>query len=340
MLRLLLAIAIVAPQLYAQWFPLPPAPEPANSLAFATTGRGYMFGLYYDSEDEEEKLYAFGFSPLAWTAEDDLDALPDVPSTADFVYQLNNGNGDGLWVVSGPTLYWYEFDEVSGPEGTWYEEEIAEFSASTGTVLVYRPTRYYSPFHPVAGWLYCAPGNGSLEWWCKPVPGTPDQAVDGVFPPDGSVIADRTPRFVWPDASGGVTLAHRLQASADPSFQLGAMLIDVTVPSTSYQTPDSEFLPDGMVYWRTAFETEAGWDDWTGPRAFELQHDWVRKAPCLAGVFGASGGCYSFDGVDEYIYLFPTPSEPTSLTWMHCYLPNDDRWEYCAMRQERDMGNT
>jgi hypothetical protein len=119
----------------------------------------------------------------------------------------------------------------------------------------------------VPGYIYCLPGNGTEFWryWIDP----PSHiTVHGLFPPDGSTIADQTPLFQWNPAS---PYQYRLQVAADPNFS--SCVIDEVVYAPEYQTTSK--LANDTYYWRIGLPNGINWL-WGATYSFVLEGGFVR----------------------------------------------------------------
>ncbi len=202
-----------------------------------------------------------------------------------------------LWVVGADTE-----DPDYGPDGTlwrydtifgWDDFEINddtsdedfEFFLDSGACITYAPNLGYSAVNQVDGYIYCLPGL-SKESWRFSIEPDADIVPSGIFPPNGSTIADKTPLFQW---TGGAAV-YRLQVSIDPSFSMGSCVIDEIVSGTEYQTPGK--LANTLYYWRTG--TPGGGGNWNfaDPLSFTEDGEWKKLDKIDEKVYAGAAMAY------------------------------------------------
>jgi hypothetical protein len=172
---------------------------------------------------------------------------------------------DGVFFVIGseggdPMLYFYNLHD-----GEWDDEPIDNFTLSNGACLTYQPNvNYNSQLYPVPGWLHCLPGN-STDYCRYSIPTSlPDQALDGIFPGNLAVVADKTPNFEWPGSTGN----YQLQVSTLQSF--ATTVINVYVSPSDYQATST--LANNTYFWRTRDLNGSG--IWSAVHSFQLSAGW------------------------------------------------------------------
>jgi hypothetical protein len=153
------------------------------------------------------------------------------------------------------------------PTGGWTIYGITEFSLGDGACIVYAPEPRYGALYQVPGHIYCLPGNGT-EFWSYWIDPPSHITVQGLFPPDGSIIADQTPLFQWNPVS---PYQYRLQVAANPNFS--SCVIDVVIYSPQYQTTSE--LANGTYYWRIGLPNGINWA-WGATYSFVLQGGFTR----------------------------------------------------------------
>jgi len=246
------------------WELLDSTPEqcPVGRGAHLTYGADCIWGVFPNADSD--KTYAAFYSPFSTTP-------PEPPSGEWHVldqevpmlgYMYNTGltfqweEGSALYVIGSDEeyfgdgyLYWYSPDLDSWDEYDIDEDD--EFSLAPGACIVYSPNPEYCSAYQVAGWIYCLPGNGK-ELWRYAIDPSSHTTVQGIFPPDGSVIADATPKFQWNPSSSG---QYRLQVSPDEFFSL--TVIDTVVYAPECQTTSE--LANGTYFWHVGTPDGGGW---------------------------------------------------------------------------------
>ncbi len=268
---LLAATAVVADPW--PWIPLDPTPDncPVGHDARITYGADSIWGVFPDSFSPTHSTWYSSF-PIS-----DSDPRNDTWSTPELVpfdYMYHTGL-TFQWGLPLEALYLIGDDGRGNtrlmwhPVGTyyWISHNITQFSLGDGACIVYAPNPDYDTLYQVPGFIYCLPGNGT-EFWRYPIDATSHTTVQGIFPPDGSIIADQTPLFQWNSAPPG---QYRLQVSTDPNFI--ACVIDVVVYSPQYQTPSE--LANDTYYWRIGLPNGINWL-WGATYSFVLVGGFVR----------------------------------------------------------------
>jgi hypothetical protein len=305
---LLLAASAAMAELPWSWMPLDSTPLPVGEGAHITYGvnpdyTGAIWGMFPIEADST--TYVYYYSPLPGAADTndpnvgEWESLPSGNSRwfgytlaySGMTYQWNKA----LYVIGADTsndelppqgyLDWYSMDS-----DTWsyYDiDEDTEFVLGEGACIAYAPNPGYDWSNQVAGSIYCLPGGGS-EFWCYSIQPDADIAVAGVFPPDGSSIADKTPRFQW---NPGSSNQYRLQVSTDLSFSGGSFIIDTVVGVAEFQTPSN--LADTLYGWRVGVPFNGGW--WWGlTRSFAQVGGFVNlHKPIPQGVARGAAMAYS-----------------------------------------------
>ncbi len=194
-------------------------------------------------------------------------------------------------------LYRYPLSKAS-----WQRECISEFNMGTRPGLTFQPnSNYHRQLYPIPGWLYCIPGGGSQGFWRYAIPSSLEPvAVDGIYPPNGAVIADQTPVFIWRDEPAAIN--YRLIVSTDPEF--ATTLIDVITTSPSYQVETK--MANGVYYWRTAFQSLNSIWKWGAVHSFTLDGGWVRLVDIPKPVGDGAALAYAgpYGGWPECLFAF------------------------------------
>ena len=270
------------------WEPLDPTPVecPVGQGAHITYGADCIWGVFPNADSDE--TYAAYYYPLSttldppsgeWAVLDEEVPMGAYLFHTGLTFQWGEGGGGALYVIgcdeydSGDAyLYWYSLDDQEWDEYDILEGE-GEFYLGDGACIVYVPNPDYDEFNQVPGYIYCLPGNGS-EFWRYGIEPAPLEytAVQGIFPPDGSTIADQTPLFQWNDES---TNQYRLQVSTDELFS--TTVIDEVIYAPRYQTTSK--LANATYYWRigTPNPSGPGWS-WGATHNFVLQGGFF---PCI-----------------------------------------------------------
>ena len=292
------AIAVPFP-----WERLANTPDecPVGEGAHITYGAGSIWGVFPNADSDE--TYAACYGPLSTTFDPPVgswDVLPDslVPWcgylhhtgltfqwTEDSVlYIIGDDEGDAY-------LYWYDVNAQTGDEHDIDEDE--EFSLGYGACIVYVPNLSYGPLNQVTGYIYCLPGDQRDRKWffrygIEPGP-LAYVSVLGIFPPDGSTIADQTPLFQW---TGG-SVQYRLQVSTDELFS--TTVIDEVVYVPQFQVTSK--LANATYYWRVGTPDPQGPDWlWGTTHNFVLQGGFVNlDRPIPEGIVNGAAMAYEAD---------------------------------------------
>jgi hypothetical protein len=282
------------------WELLDSTPYPVGYDAHIVCGDGRIWGMFNSADTE---TFVYDYYPLSpdtivppdtgeWHPNEWDEAPFGFGCAATFTGMTFDWQHNTLWAIVGDTT---DQSEYGGPDGSlwqydpgsgWWDFDIEddtsdedfEFFLDSGACITYAPNLAYSAMNQVYGYIYCLPGH-SRESWRFSIQPDADIVPSGIFPPDGSTIADKTPLFQW---TGGAIL-YRLQVSTDPMFSLGSCVIDEVVSGTEYQTPGK--LANTLYYWRTG--TPFG-DNWS----------W--DTPALS--FTEDGEWKELDRIDEKVY--------------------------------------
>jgi len=281
MFRVMFCI-IVAVATAQAWDELNPVPLPVtvgtgSAITFGSYGNGEIWGIFPNEDDDCTYFEYYDLNSQDWVYPDqDLDYLENTAITYQWtedgaVYVIGNDDGDPDW----PMLYCYIPQDES-----WDEEDIDDFSLGAGASLAFRPNPNYNiQLYPVPGFLYCLAGNGQ-EFWRYWLPSTlAPVALDGIYPGQSAVIADKTPWFDWPGSTG----YHQLQVATSQSF--ASPTIDVYVFPSEYQVTSA--LANGTYFWRTRDLNGSG--AWSTVHSFTLDGGWTQLADISMEVsYGAS----------------------------------------------------
>ncbi len=262
------------------WVSLDPTPDecPVGQGAHVTYGADSIWGVFPNAVDDE--TYVARYGPLSTTPQapsGEWTLIEELPMGA---YAFHTGltfqweEGNALYVIGcdeyaegDAYLYWYSPDDQEWDEYDIDEDE--EFYLGVGASIVYVPNADYDEYNQVTGYIYCLPGNGS-EFWRYGIEPAPLEytTVQGIFPPDGSTIADQTPLFKWNSASPG---QYRLQVSTDELFS--TTLIDEVVYVPQFQVTSK--LANETYYWRVGTHNGIDWS-WGATHNFVLQGGFVQ----------------------------------------------------------------
>jgi hypothetical protein len=264
------------------WEPLNPTPDecPVGRGAHITYGADSIWGVFPNYAEDETYVARYPISDQPPSGEWILLGEP-VPM---YAYLYHTGltfqwqEGGALYVIGDDDeeegdayLYWYSL-----PDQEWYEYDIDEddeFYLGDGACIVYVPNGSYGLLYPVPGWIYCLPGDpyNNQGFWRYAIESSLGySAIQGIFPPNGSVIADQTPMFQWAD--GPLPSAqYRLQVSTDELFS--TTVIDEVVYASEYQTTGK--LANGTYYWHIGTPNGLNWS-WGAASDFVLEGGFVR----------------------------------------------------------------
>jgi hypothetical protein len=286
------------------WMPLDSTPFPVGDGAHITYGSDRIWGMF--PMEDSFRTYVWYYYPLPDSGDivdpnvGQWDTLPSGYSEwldpglayTGMTYQW----GKALYVIGADTsidppdggLSWYElgsgwddYDIVEDPQ-----DPDHEFVLEEGACIAYAPNLDYDSANQVEGYIYCLPG-GSQFWRYSIGPDT-GIVVGGIFPPDGSTIADRTPKFQWVPGSSN---QYRLQVSMDLSFSGGTFVIDTVVGVAEFQGPSN--LADTMYGWRVGVPYSGGWL-WGLTRIFAQQGGFKNVGhPIPQGVAKGASMAYS-----------------------------------------------
>ncbi len=198
-------------------------------------------------------------------------------------------------------------------------EDIDSFNVRPRPGLAFRPNpQYNQQLQPIPGWLYCLPG-GSNRFWRYWIPSSKPVAVNGIYPPQGSLIADQTPIFIWQDEPSAIQ--YRLVVSTDPEFL--NMVIDVTTARPRYQVDTK--MANGIYYWKTAYQSSHRKWVWSPVHGFQLQGGWERLPDIPDTVRDGSALAYvkNLFGLDERLVALVGGGS----TRNYIFDPRANRWE-------------
>jgi hypothetical protein len=321
------------------WVPLDSTPFPVGQGAHITYGADCIWGMFPIEADTE--TYVYTYYPLST---DTID-----PDVGDW-YPLPNGDDEWFYAslaYTGMTFQWGKALYVIGaevdtsypeepPDGllAWYsvvdstwddydieedpEEPDYEFVLDTGACIAYAPNPAYGSANQIEGYIYCLPGNGS-EFWRYFIDPDADILESGIFPPNGSVIADQTPLFQW---TGGAAV-YRLQVSTDPSFGLGSVVIDTVVSATEYQTQSK--LSNDTYYWRTGTPNGLDWS-WAAALNFTLQGGFVQLDDIDEKVAKGAAMAYTAFDDDPSIYVLNGYLNANEARYFHSWSIEGGDW--------------
>jgi len=296
---LIAATAATATQYY-EWIELDGTPEDCGQGAHITYGAGSIWGVFPYADDGE--TWVAHYDPLPtnndppdgdWTELDDPVPV-DVSHHTGVTFQWTGGNA--LYVIgddgNGQTIMtWYLTD---APQ-QWVNHYIDEFSLGDGACIVYAPNPSCGPDCQVVGYIYCLPGNGNEFWRYGIEPAAAEYvSVQGIFPPDGSTIADQTPLFKWNYADPG---QYRLQGSTDELFS--TTVIDEVVYVPQFQVTSK--LANATYYWRIGLPNGINWL-WGTTHNFVLQGGFTRVHSMPDGVTIANGAAMVYEGDPWSVY--------------------------------------
>jgi hypothetical protein len=337
---LLLAASAAIAGLPWPWMPLDSTPFPVGQGAHITYGDDRIWGMF--PTEDSSRTYVWYYCPLpteADTADPNVgqwDTLPvgysawlDVSlAYTGMTYQW----GKALYVIGADTsddppdgsLYWYELG--SG----WDDYDIVEdpgqgheFVLDEGACIAYAPNPGYSSANQVDGYIYCLPGGGS-EFWRYSIEPDTDIVASGIFPPNGSTIADQTPLFRW---TGGA-IQYRLQVSTSPLFGLGSCVIDVVVYAPEYQAPSK--LANATYYWRTGTPNGLDWT-WASALSFTLEGAFVRLTNIPEGVDKGAAMAYTAFDNSPSIYVLNGYLADDENTYFHRWDIDGGYWEVLSV---------
>lgn len=269
MRKFALCLIVAAAAAFA-WQELAPVAEPAQAGTGAaiTYGQGRIWGVFPTYCSVETYVEFYDFVDQQWHLPVEYVVAYEWLENTAITYQWLEG---GVVFIVGneagdPTLYWYCVSD-----GSTDYDDIEDFSLDMGASIAYKPNYSYNAhLYPVPGWLYCLAGNGR-EFWRYDIPSSlPPVALDGIFPGQGAVIADRTPLLLWPEVPGATQ--YRLIVTRDPSFATHE--IDVYTTKASYQVESP--LANGPHFWQTGALSTTGTWTWSAVHSFTLQGGWTR----------------------------------------------------------------
>lgn len=287
------------------WVPYPtPEEAPVQNGARITYGDNYIWGIF--PKDNPLETHWAQFGPLKDEDGDDyLD--PEWTLGSGTLPYLSNTSATFNWVENEEALFviafstyarMYEYD-VSSNQWVEHPSPSSAFPVTAGTCIAFVPNGDYDPeTYRVPGWIYCLPGYhfDDRELWRYSIESSlPYVAIAGIFPPQGSIIADQTPMFQWDDDS--TAIQYRLQVSTEPTFR--ECVVDTVIPVSEYQTTSE--LANGTYYWHTGTPNGLGWL-WSSTHDFELQGGWEELEPIPADVY--EGAAMVYEG---HNYLWGEP---------------------------------
>jgi len=330
MLKVVLCITIAVAATYA-WDPLESVIDPAQvgTGAAITYGGGKVWGVFPTRESEETYLEYYDPNDQHWHLPDDYVVASEWLEHTAITYQwMESGVVFIVGVEDGdPMLYWYK-----PSEDEWDYEEIEEFYPGAGASVAFRPNpNYNAQLYPIPGWLYCLAG-GSNEFWQYWIPSSLGPvAVDGIYPGQGAVIADRTPVFLWEATSP--TSKYRLIVARDPG--LTDVEIDAFTEQPSYQTETR--LANGVHYWRTAsWSSSSNEWVWSTVHSFTLQGGWTRLEDITTPVGDGAALAYGWDSYHQQECLLAFIGDGGSSSYR--YVVSENTWYYAGSSQTQNIG--
>ena len=120
---------------------------------------------------------------------------------------------------------------------------------------------------------------------------TPPSVPTLISPPDGFVLVDETPTFVWSDATDNVEVAsYRLEVARNSNFTLLAAVGNT--PDTQFTLRESQSLTPGEYGWRVrAVDNEGNTGDFSAPFTSTIVEDLTPPAvPTLLSPEDGSSG--------------------------------------------------
>jgi len=286
----LICATILLSTLYG-WEPRAPVPFDFNVNAHSAITHSYdrwrygltpdttlytVWGIFYYIEDEDTvtSLLYYCSGGDSWCVVDTFFA--EIMEQTAMTFQWIEG--PVLWIVCSERSsnepdrenVLYSYNLVTEEQDA---EEIEYFDVKPRPGLAFRPNpRYNQEMQPIPGWLYCLAGGGR-QFWRYWLPSSMNPvAVDGIYPPQGSLIADQTPVFIWQDEPSAVE--YRFVVASDPGFS--NTVIDVNTTSSRYQVESK--MKNGIYYWKTAYRlSNSNWI-WSLVHSFTLQGGWERLA--------------------------------------------------------------
>jgi hypothetical protein len=287
MLKTIACITLAATALMA-WETLTSVPESVavQEGACITYGADSIWGVFPDADEDITYAgrYQYDANGGVWSIFDDEMAGYAMTNTACTFQWLE----DGVFFVIGsegedPMLYFYNLHD-----GEWDYDDL-DFNLNDGACIAYQPNvNYNSQLYPVPGWLYCLPGNGT-DFWRYSIPTSlPDQALDGIFPGNLAVIADKTPNFEWPGFTGN----YQLQVSTLQSF--ATTVINVYVSPSDYQATST--LANNTYFWRTRDLNGSG--AWSTVHSFQLSAGWSQLVDDIPEAV-YDGAAMAYDNYDH-----------------------------------------
>jgi hypothetical protein len=286
------------------WVLLDSTPYPVGYDAHIVCGDNRIWGMFNSGDTE---TFVYDYYPLSTdtlvppdTGEWHPNEWDEAPFSTALTYtgMTFDWQHNTLWVIGGDTTGQSEY---GGPDGSlwmydsssgWWDFEIQddtsedhfEFYLDSGACITYAPNLAYSAMNQVDGYIYCLPGL-STESWRFSIEPDADIVPSGIFPPNGSTIADQTPLFQWT----GMAIQYRLQVSPDPTFGLGSCVIDTVVSATECQAQSK--LADTLYYWRTGTPNGLNWI-WASALSFTLQGGWKKLDNINEKVYAGAAMAY------------------------------------------------
>ena len=285
------------------WEPLDPTPVecPVGQGAHITYGADSIWGVFPNYAEDETYVARYPISDQPpsgeWTVVEEPVPMDAYLYHTGLTFQWQEGGalyviGDDDEEEGDAYLYWYSL-----PDQTWDEYDIdegyTEFYLGAGDCIAYKPNESYGPLYPVPGWIYCLPGDPDDKqgFWRYAIESSlPYNTVQGIFPPNGSTIADQTPMFQWAD---GPSVPYRLQVSTDASFCTGTCVIDEVVYVSEYQTTSK--LANGTYYWHTGSPNGLNWS-WSAANNFVLDGGFVQLTPIPHDEGVGDGAAMAYEG--------------------------------------------
>jgi len=326
------------------WVELDPTPYPVGYDAHITCGADRIWGMFNSGDTE---TFVYDYYPLStdtlvppdigeWHPNEWDEAPFSFGCAATFTGMTFDWQHNTLWVIVGDTT---DQSEYGGPDGSlwqydpgsgWWDFDIEddtsfpedfEFFLDSGACITYAPNPAYSAMNQVDGYIYCLPGL-SRESWRFSIEPDSDIVSSGIFPPNGSTIADQTPLFRW---TGG-SIVYRLQVATSPLFGLGSIVMDTVVSATECQTQSK--LADTLYYWRTGTPNGLDWT-WASALSFTEEGGWAELDPINDKVYAGAAMAYYAGhivwGGEPRVYALTGGTDPGT-GFFNIGLDEDDNW--------------
>ncbi len=307
---LLLAATAAMAGLPWPWMEMESTPFPVGEGAHITYGRDRIWGMFPNEDSSETFVWCYDSLPGDgdtndpnighWHEIDTTGSSSEIGASLHFTGMTFQW-GKALYLIGAETdpdtwgraLYWYNVDSCEWDQYD-IDDEDDEFTLDSGACIAYVPNPDYGPNDQREGWIYCLPGD-SRDFWRYPIQPDTDFVASSIFPPNGSIIADRTPLFRW---TGG-SVVYRLQVSTSPLFGLGSIVMDTVVSAIQCQTQSD--LADTMYYWRTGTLFLGNWQ-WATALSFTLESRFRKRHDIGEKVAKGAAMAYTAFDVGPSIY--------------------------------------